>query len=65
MTDEEKLSAIRYLAESWHKGYGVTPPPHVDDMDVAYDDAGYQILGILNERTTDFYGRPWAPFVPG
>lgn len=64
LTDAEKLAAIRYLAEGWHKGFGVTPPSTADDMDVAYDDAGYQILHILNNETTDFYGRPWSPFVP-
>jgi hypothetical protein len=61
MTDAEKLQKIRALAESWHKGFGITPPATADDMEVAYDDAAYQLLHILNEETVDFYGRPWQP----
>jgi hypothetical protein len=52
VNDAEKLAAIRLLADSWYKGY-----------DVAYDDAAYQILHILNDERTDFYGHPWSPLL--
>jgi hypothetical protein len=52
MTDAEKLAKIEELARSWYRDYDQTPvrdPRNPSDVDIAYDDAGYQILCILGK----------------
>jgi hypothetical protein len=47
---ELKLEAVIGLASSWHRDYDVVPaydPQNPSDSDIAYDDAGFQILHTL------------------
>jgi len=47
-----KLAKIEELARSWYRDYDQTPvrdPRNPSDVDIAYDDAGYQILCILGK----------------
>jgi hypothetical protein len=52
MGDAERLAKIEQLAWSWYEGYDQIPandPRNPSDVDIAYDDAGYQILCILGK----------------
>lgn len=52
MTDAEKLAKIEWLANSWFENYDQTPandPRAPSEADIAYDDAGFQILHILGK----------------
>lgn len=52
---ELKLEALEFLARSWYRNYDIIPandPRCPTDIDIAYDDAGMQILtalGLLND----------------
>ena len=55
-----QLEAVIGLARSWHQNYDTVPaydPQNPSDSDIAYDDAGFQILhtlGLITDHSKCF-----------
>ena len=50
---ELRLDRILYLAQDWYQNYDMTPandPRNPSDVDIAYDDAGFQILNAIDPK---------------